>query len=54
MVVQSPKVTRDTVLDTGCQASEGGNSPLLIPQVKLGRLKKQPNSAGERGVSEHS
>lgn len=49
-VVQSPKVIRDTMLATGRQASKGGNSPLLIQQARIGRLKKHPNSAGERGI----
>lgn len=40
----------ETELDTGCQASGGGNSPGLMPQAGIGRLKKHPNSAGERDV----
>lgn len=48
--VQSLAVTRDTISDTGHQASEGGHSPLLIPQSQAGKAEEAPNSAGNTGM----
>lgn len=48
--VQSPTVTRDTISETGRQASEGGQSPLPTLQSQAGKAEEAPNGTGDTGI----